>query len=412
MGLSIQNVLETADSRTVLVALVSIGLSLAIGLFPTILRVLCWIASTLRLKWLVHTQSNNNSYNQNSSSDISVSGIFVHPVKSLRSISLQKSTLDPKGLTDDRRFMVVYELPLPVYREQWERGDTSHRFLTQRQCPSLATISASIQKRSNSQKVLVLEQKGDKAVSCKKLEIPLTKKNASKQTYLAGIWDDVVAVDDMGDEAAAFLQAIANADEELSASSSGDTPKKIVRLVKESSKSSQLSPPLGFDNRAYVPSFAKTWSGGHLGKPTLSDGFPILIASEASLELLNKKLIARGKETIPMSRFRPNIVLKGASLEPFEEDRWKVILIGDTVFAIVKACPRCKQSCTDQVTGAVSSEPLDTMGTFRRSSGDQPSNGSVFFAQNAIPIGRLSGKTINVGDAVQILERGDPVYID
>ena len=91
-----------------------------------------------------------------------------------------------------------------------------------------------------------------------------------------------------------------------------------------------------------------------------------------------------------------------------------MIAIGNVVFAIVKACPRCKQSCTDQATGVVSPqmEPLTTMASFRRSKGDKPSNGSVFFAQNAIPIGKLEGETIQVGDSVQVLERGDPVYID
>ena len=57
-------------------------------------------------------------------------------------------------------------------------------------------------------------------------------------------------------------------------------------------------------------------------------------------------------------------------------------------------------------------EPLETMKSFRRSSRNQPSDGAVFFAQNAIPIGTLEGKTIRVGDPVRILETGDPVYID
>jgi len=217
-----------------------------------------------------------------------------------------------------------------------------------------------------------------------------------------------VAVDDLGDAAAAFLQAIADSDDELVASTQGGSGNKVVRLVTESS---QPLPFPGMDERSYVPAFAKTWNGGFLGKPTLTDGFPVLIASEASLDDLNQKLKARGKEPIPMSRFRPNIVVKGKSLKPFEEDRWKVIAIGDVVFAIVKACPRCKQSCTDQTTGAVSDEPLATMKTFRRSSGDSPPGGDVFFAQNAIPIGRLKGKTIRVGDPVRILETGDPVFL-
>jgi hypothetical protein len=215
-------------------------------------------------------------------------------------------------------------------------------------------------------------------------------------------------VDDLGDAAAAFLQAIADSDDELAASTQGGSGNKVVRLVTESS---QPLPFPGKDERSYVPAFAKTWNGGFLGKPTLTDGFPVLIASEASLDDLNQKLSSNGKEPIPMSRFRPNIVVRGKSLEPFEEDRWKVIAIGDVVFAIVKACPRCKQSCTDQTTGIVSDEPLATMKKFRRSSGDSPPGGDVFFAQNAIPIGRLKGKTIRVGDPVRILETGEPVFL-
>ena len=391
--------MDTADSRTVFVAIGSIALSLVLGL-PKVLPVLKWFIASLRLKLLLLKEP--------PSSDASVSGIFVHPVKSMRSIPLQQSTLDRKGLTNDRRFMVVFELALPPYKEKWEDGDTTHRFLTQRQCPSLATVTATID-ASGKEKILVLERKIPKRAT-KKVCIPLKNQSTSGRRYLAGIWDDVVAVEDMGEEAAAFLQEIADADEELTASLNGSSAKKIVRLVKESSK--PHVPKSTIDNRSYVPGYAKTWKGGFLGKPTLTDGFPVLIASEASLEALNQKLVKGGKEKIPMSRFRPNIVVQGNSLEPFEEDRWKVIAIGNVVFAIVKACPRCKQSCTDQVTGIVSPqmEPVTTMASFRRAMGDQPSNGDVFFAQNAIPIGKLDGETIHVGDSVKILERGDPVY--
>ena len=159
---------------------------------------------------------------------------------------------------------------------------------------------------------------------------------------------------------------------------------------------------------------------------------------------MNAQLQDHGKAPIPMSRFRPNIVLKGPQLRPFEEDTWKVIAIGDVVFAIVKACPRCKQACTDQHTGVVDRhyEPVRTLKSIRQnlagaaaasSSSDQksggkntsgndpgntgdksstPSSSSVFFAQNAIPIGRLHGKSIQIGQRVRIIETGPPVYID
>ena len=129
-----------------------------------------------------------------------------------------------------------------------------------------------------------------------------------------------------------------------------------------------------------------------------------LIASESSLQELNSRLQSAGKEEMPMSRFRPNIVIKGT--EPFIEDRFKVLQVGDDVILhVVSSCPRCKQSCTDQETGAVTAEPVETMKAFRQLSGD-----NVYFAVNAIPALGSIGKTIRVGDAVKILQTGPPVW--
>jgi hypothetical protein len=315
--------------------------------------------------------------------DGSVSGVFIHPVKSLRAVSLDQAMLDEKGFFGDRRFMLVY--PSPKFP-----GDTTHRFLTQRQCPSLATVVAKLDEDS-----IILECNG------KSVEISTDiQDKPARKTFEAGIWDDKVQVEDMGEEAAAFLKEIVNADENCQTGDEGDECKSgeigynNVRLAYHSA-CDRLS------NAKYTPASAKTW----LGKSplvSLTDGFPILIACEASLQELNKKLNYDGKQSISMSRFRPNIVVKGT--KPFEEDKWKYVSIGGELFAIVKACPRCKQSCTDQETGAVSSEPVTIMKSFRALGNNQD---DVFFAQNAIPLGRGN---IKVGDEVRVLERGDPIY--
>jgi uncharacterized protein YcbX len=109
-----------------------------------------------------------------------------------------------------------------------------------------------------------------------------------------------------------------------------------------------------------------------------------------------------------MSRFRPNIVI--SNTQPFEEDTWKAIQIGTgpnaTILHITKGCPRCKQSCTDQMTGERSEEPLETLADFRAlSKGDD-----VYFAQNAVLNGDAYGGAIRLGDKVRILTRGDPVW--
>ena len=349
----------------------TLGTALAVGLAIHVTHtdsILIKFLSKLYLKLVAATTSFSSPQGQ-------VTGLFIHPVKSLRPVSLKQTKLDEKGLSGDRRFMVVY--PSPKYP-----NDTTHRFLTQRQCPSLATVVATLV----GDDYLVLER-GTKSI---KISISSSIQKSNK-TYDAGIWSDKVSVQDMGDDAAKFLQSVVNGDNTWLSTS---TMFKSVRLVSHSASDRPA-------DSKFVPLFARTWMGGS-PLVSLSDGFPILIACEASLDELNKKLIENGKEAIPMSRFRPNIVIKGT--KAFEEDRWKTISIGNELFAIVKACPRCKQSCTDQQTGEVSVEPVNVMKSFR-ALGEHGED--VFFAQNAIPLGR---GTIRVGDEVKVLQIGDPVY--
>ena len=108
-----------------------------------------------------------------------------------------------------------------------------------------------------------------------------------------------------------------------------------------------------------------------------------------------------------MSRFRPNIVVTG--IAPFTEDRMKVIQIGKTIFHVVSSCPRCKESCTDQLDGTVSDEPVATMLDFRQLSKNP---GGVYFAVNAIPAPGSTGNKICVGDTVKVLKWGEPVWGD
>ena len=72
---------------------------------------------------------------------------------------------------------------------------------------------------------------------------------------------------------------------------------------------------------------------------------------------------------------------------------------------MVKACPRCKQSCTDQVSGKVSNEPLATLADFRALGRSQQ---DVYFAQNAVS--HYSGTTLKVGSVIKILKHGAPVW--
>jgi len=123
---------------------------------------------------------------------------------------------------------------------------------------------------------------------------------------------------------------------------------------------------------------------------SLADGFPLLLISQAALDLLNTKLA----QPVPMLRFRPNLVVAGAA--PHAEDGWRRIRVGETEFELAKQCIRCVFTTVDFERGAFdpSGEPLRTLIGYRRTPD------GVAFGQNLIP--RRLG-TVRVGDAVEVI---------
>jgi uncharacterized protein YcbX len=160
---------------------------------------------------------------------------------------------------------------------------------------------------------------------------------------------------------------------------------------------------------------AAEWFSRHLGRPArlvrmdenfrrlapsdppaevgFADAYPLLVLSEASLADLNGRLA----QPVPMNRFRPNVVL--AECEPFAEDTWKRIRIGDLVLTLATNCVRCVTTTVDQATGRTSKEPLATLATYRRA------DGGVIFGRNAA---HLRTGRIRVGDEVEVLESNEP----
>jgi MOSC domain-containing protein len=126
---------------------------------------------------------------------------------------------------------------------------------------------------------------------------------------------------------------------------------------------------------------------------TFADGFPLLLTSAGSLDQLGDWLAANGDQPVPMNRFRPNVVVTG--FEPWAEDRWRRIRIGDVSFRVAKPCGRCVVTTTDQVTGARGRQPLRMLARHRRF------GQNLVFGQNIIPD---TPGHLRIGDPVQITE--------
>lgn len=147
------------------------------------------------------------------------------------------------------------------------------------------------------------------------------------------------------------------------------------------------------------------------------DGYPLLMATEASLADLNTRL----PQPVSMDRFRPNIILDG--LEPWEEDTWATIRVvpaqtgGDAVeFTLCKPCDRCKVPTNDPTTGVMDpdEQPLSTLQDFR--SGKtlgwnkevKTFTYAAFFAWNMCS---LQDGIISVGDQVEVTSKRDKLKL-
>jgi uncharacterized protein YcbX len=263
-----------------------------------------------------------------------LSALHVHPVKSCRGISPPAWPLDAYGLRGDRSWMVVDE-----------RG----RFVTQRELPRLALIRTRIDDEH-----VVLDAPGREP-------LVLPRGGAAAGDVVVEVWSHRGRAVDGGDAAARWITAHLGAPARLVA-----TPSDHVRAVD------------------------RAWFDGD-AQAAFSDGYPLLLISEASLADLNARLA----RPLPMNRFRPNLVVRGAA--PYEEDLWKRIRIGGIEMAVVKPCSRCVITTTEQDTGERDgSEPLRTLATYRKTAL------GVVFGQNVV---HLATGTLAVGSTVEVLER-------
>ena len=281
--------------------------------------------------------------NDSSNVQATVSGLFVHPVKSCAGVALREARLMDTGLDLDRAWMVV---------------DAEGRFVTQREQPRMALVRPQI-------KVLevVLRAPGMLALH---LGINEVEKPARVQ-----VWGDALDAWDMGDVAGQWFSDFLG--------------RPGLRLARFDPEATRLA--------------SKQWTGEVEAPIEFADGFPLLVVGEASLAELNQRLAAAGHAAVGIERFRPNIVLAG--LQAHDEDRLHELRIataeGEVVLRLVKPCPRCPIPNVDPASGQSSPEVLQTLSAYRA---DARLDGALAFGMNAVIV-QGAGHPLCVGDAVR-----------
>jgi uncharacterized protein YcbX len=269
-------------------------------------------------------------------SELVVTDLAVYPVKSLRGISLPIMHFDVRGPLMDRRFIVT---------------DAAGHFLTQRRYPKMCLVQVEVRGEvyaltAPEMPTLVIDPARDPCV----------------QRHSVVVWQDRVDACDVGAEAADWFSAYLH------------RPCRLYFMPDDSV-------------RAVDPDYGR--SGDRI---SFADGFPVLLITEASLDVINRAL----PEPIAAERFRPNIVISGC--EPFAEDRWRRVRIGGLEFDVVKPCSRCAIPSIDPLTGNRQRAVAQTLTRLRRR-GD-----GVYFGQNLIHRGSGS---IGVGATAVVLESGE-----
>jgi len=261
-----------------------------------------------------------------------ISGLIIYPVKGCGGIALEVARLTPTGLAYDRHWMVVHP---------------DGRFVTQREFARLALVGTKLD--------------GSRLTLAAAGQEPLTIEPGRDGARMhVQVWGDRCIGIDEGDAAAAWFSRHLQ---------------QPVRLVRFDPAKPRPSDP---DYARDLPAFSE-----------FSDGFAILVISEASLADLNTRLAT----PLPMNRFRPNIVIAG--VEAFDEDRMETLTADAIELRLVKSCTRCQVTTTDQVTAQVSEEPLATLASFRM----HAQLGGVAFGQNAV-VANGAGHTLRVGQTL------------
>lgn len=258
--------------------------------------------------------------------NLTIHSLHVHPIKSCAGIAVDEVLLVETGLEFDRAWMLV---------------DEAGGFVSQRELPRLQLVQPTLRHSD-----LLLRAPGMLA-----LHVSLDAVEAPAQVR---VWRDEVKAYDMGALAAQWFSDFLG------------TPARLVRFDPEEKRLAD-----------------RAWTGDVEAEVAFVDGFPLLVASTASLAELNRRLVEGGNAAVGAERFRANLWLEG--LQAHDEDHIDEVTIdaegGPVRIRLVKPCVRCVIPNVDPGNAEVGREPWQTLSTYRA---DARVQGGISFGMNGI----------------------------
>ena len=238
---------------------------------------------------------------------LTVSQLFVYPIKSLGGIPVSSATVTARGFEHDRRWMLV---------------DDQNKGLTQRELPQMARLQPSVGETGLT--ITTSDQ------AAREVLVPFSASEGQEEVT---IWNATCSAYRMPPSVDAWFS------EQLGTS---------CRLV-------------------YMPD--TTWrpvdtTSGYAPEDkftSFADAYPFMMIGEASLDDLNSKL----PSPVSMLRFRPNIVFSGGT--PYQEDTIEDFIVNQISFTGLEKCARCQVPNVDPDTGVPNAQkqPLRTLAQYR-----------------------------------------------
>jgi len=281
-----------------------------------------------------------------------VKALLSYPVKSMRAISHETSTLQVTGLPHDRQYMVVNDT-----------GD----FITQRKIPRMALISPKLTASH-----LIFSVDGTESA-----RVELAPALAQGKRHALRVFDADCYGIDLGPLVSDWLT-------EFLGEAPGGGALKLMCFDPQSRRSVSKKHLKGEDSHTLF-----------------ADGYPYLVASEATLSYLNAALLEKGSNAVTMDRFRPNIVVDGTIA--FDEFEWEALEAtrSRVRLGLRKPCQRCEIVTVDQTNGEIpkKGQPLATLVKVSPLMAKGLKGG--YFGMNTTLI-EGAGDTLTVGDTLSI----------
>ncbi|KAG0638680.1 hypothetical protein HOY80DRAFT_922559 [Tuber brumale] len=308
-----------------------------------------------------------------------IHSLYVHPVKSLRPISVQSTKMTATGPEHDRVFLL-----------QKQDGD-AYKFMKIAHFPQLSLFHTSF--GGEGKNVLMVTYSPPKGES-RELCIPLQPDTSGLVTREIVMLGSACMGYDMGDGFSEFFSACLGFPTRLVYLGSSRRPViGNIAPMEQPGVTTSSAPGIQKVKRKVEISFA--------------DCAPVMVANMASFKCVDEMV----GEEVDVTKFRPNVVVAGEDGEEvtrWEEDFWGELLIdGYKRISLTGNCPRCTSINVDYATGGVvpaDKQPLKKLMKDRRV--DPGTKYSPVFGRYGIfPDIPASGIYLNVGEKVVVSKR-------